>query len=221
MEDISQLFAAVSSGDAAAVRAMLDAEPELVNARNERAQSPFIVAVYNRQPELCDLLVERGARLELHEAAAAGLLDQVQQAVGKNAELANGYSSDGFAIMALAAMFGHLSVVQYLLEKGADVNAVANNGAGYTAMTAAATAGHKEIVALLLAHGANANHRYGPGFTPLHAAAAGGHLEVVRLLLDHGADLFAKTTDGRTAQAFAEDRKHAEVAALLRTRAAS
>lgn len=220
METTSQLFTAISSGDAAAVRTLLDENPALKDARNERSQSPFIVSLYSGRRDICDLLIDRGVDLELYEAAAAGLLENVQHAVDTNPQLATNYSPDGFAIVALAAMFGHLSIVHYLLEKGADVNAVASNGAGYTPLTAAVTGGHKDIVRLLLASGASVNHRYGPGFTPLHAAAASGHLEVAALLLDHGAGIHAKTNDGKTALAFAEERKHSLVAGFLRSRGA-
>jgi ankyrin repeat protein len=221
MEKAAELFAAIRGGDAAAVRALLDAQPDLTGAKNEQGQSPVLAAVYGGRSEIRDLLIARGAALAFHEAAAAGRLDRVQELVEKNPGLAKSYSPDGFPVFALAAAFGQLSVARYLFEKSADVNAAATNGTGYNALTGAVTGGHKEIAVWLLENGANANYRYGPGYTPLLAAAANGHIEIVQALLEHGADLHAKANDGKSAVVIAEERKHSEIAAFLRARGAA
>ena len=221
MDKATELFAAIRSGDAGAVRALLDAQPGLAAVKNEQGQSPVLAAAYSGRTEIRDLLIARGAPLEFHEAAAAGQLDRVKQLVEKNVELARSYSPDGFPVFALAAVFGHLPVARYLFEKGTNVNAAATNGTGYTALTGAVTSGHQEIAAWLLENGADANYRYGPGYSPLLAAAANGHLEIVKELLQHGADLHAKANDGKTALTIAEERNHPEVAAFLRSRGAA
>jgi uncharacterized protein len=220
MSDVTAFFQAVRAGDPEAVKALLDAEPHLANAKNEQGQSAVLAAAYSGRKEVRDLLIARGAQLELHEAAAAGQLEQAKQIAEKNAALAKSYSPDGFPILALAAAFGHREVAEYLFSKGADVNAAATNGTGYTALTGAVTNGHKEIVSWLLANGANANYRYGPGYTPLLAAAANGHPEIVKTLLQYGADLHAKSNDGKSALSIAEERGHADVAEFLRSRGA-
>ena len=221
MDKAAELFAAIRAGDAAAVRAQLDADPGLATAKNEQGQSPVLSAVYSGRTEIRDLLIARGTPLAFHEAAATGQFDHVKQLVEKNPALAKGYSPDGFPVFALAAVFGHLPVVRYLFEKGADVNAAATNGTGYNALTGAVTGGHQDIATWLLENGANANYRYGPGYSPLLAAAANGHLEIVKTLLQHGADVHAQANDGKTAVAIAEERKHPEIAAFLRTRGAA
>jgi uncharacterized protein len=221
MDNAAELFAAIRAGDAAAVGALLDAQPALATAKNEQGQSPVLAAAYSGRTEIRDLLIARGPALEFHEAAASGRLDRVKELVKKNAKQAKGYSPDGFPVFALAAVFGHLPVVRYLFEKGANVNAAATNGTGYTALTGAVTSGHQEIAAWLLENGADANYRYGPGYSPLLAAAANGRLEIVKTLLQHGADLHAKANDGKTALAIAEERKHSEVAAFLRGQGAT
>jgi len=220
MDKATELFAAIRAGDAAAVRALLDAQAGLAATKNEQGQSPVLAAVYSGRSEIRDLLIARGTALEFHEAAAAGQLDRVKELVARNADLAKSYSPDGFPVFALAAVFGHLPVARYLFEKGANVNAAATNGTGYTALTGAVTSGHKEIAAWLLENGADPNYRYGPGYSPLLAAAANGRLEIVKTLLQHGADLHAKANDGKTALAIAEERKHRGIAAFLRSRGA-
>ena len=221
MSDIAAFFQALQSGNASKVEALLDANASLANAKNEKGQSAVLMAVYSGRKEIRDLLLARGIALELHEAAAAGQLARVKQIVDKDPALANDFSPDGFPVFALAAVFGHRDVVEYLFVKGADVNAAAANGTGYNALTGAVASGHAQIAGWLLNNGANANYRYGAGYSPLLTAAANGHLEIVKMLLEHGADLHAKTNDGKTALSFAQERGHAEVSEFLRNQGAA
>ena len=217
MSNSAQFFQAIQTGDEKTVKALLDAEPALAGAKNERGQSAVLTAVYHRRSAICDLLLARRVSLELHEAAAVGRLERVRELVEEDASRARSYSPDGFPVVALAAVFGHRHVAEYLREKGADINAAATNGTGYNALTGAVAGGHPEIVAWLLASGANANYRYGPGHSPLLEAAADGRLEIVKLLLEHGADPGVKSDDGHSALSFAEARGHKEVAEFLRS----
>jgi uncharacterized protein len=210
-----EIFEAIRSGDLERVKALLDADAPLASVRNEKGVSVVLTAIYSGRAEIRDLLLKRGAKLELQDAAALGRLDRVKEIVGQDAALAKSYSSDGFPVVALAAVFGHFDVARYLAEKGADINAVATNGTGYTALTGAVTSGHTEMVKWLLESSAEANYKYGPGYRPLHAAAANGRLEIVKLLLTHGADPKAKTDDGKTALELANERKHTTVAEFL------
>ena len=221
MSDIAAFFEAVQSGHPSKVEALLDANASLAKARNEKGQSAVLVAVYTGRKEIRDLMLARGIALELDEAAAAGQLARVKQLVDKDPALANNFSPDGFPVFALAAVFGHGEVAEYLLAKGADVNAAATNGTGYNALTGAVASGHAQIAGWLLENGAKADYRYGGGYSPLLTAAANGHLEIVKMLLRHGADLHVKTNDGKTARSFAEDRGHAAVAEFLRSRGAA
>jgi ankyrin repeat protein len=166
--------------------------------------------------EICDLLVEKGATLALHEAAAAGNLSRVKEIVEEKPDLAKGYSPDGFPVMALAAAFGHEDVARYLHGKGADINAIATNGTGYTALTGAVANGHASIANWLAENRADVNYRYAQGHSPLLEAAANGRLDIVRTLAAHGADLHARTDAGKNALNFAEERGHQELAAYLR-----
>jgi ankyrin repeat protein len=221
MGETQLFFDAIRAGDVAAVRALLDQDPTLLTAKNAQSQSPVLFSIYNRQKEICDFLVSRGAVLELHEAAAAGDLPRVKEFVDKDAALAKSYSPDRFPMVALAAVFGNFEVAKYLHAKGADINAAATNGSGYNALTGAVTSGHTEIVKWLLENGADPNYRYANNYSPLLNAAANGHLKILKLLQAHGADLHAKTSDGKNALAYAEERKHAAVAEYLRAHGVS
>ncbi len=212
----TELFDAIRGGDSNRVQSFLDADPALASAKNENGVSAVMTAVYSGRVEIRDLLLARGAKLQLPDAASVGRLDVVKAIVEKNPALAKSFSPDGFPVVALAAVFGHLDTVRYLAENGADINAAATNGTGYNALTGAVASGHTEIAKWLLESGADANYRYGPGYSPLLTAAANGHLEIVKLLITHGADPQALTDDGKTALALAQERNHAAVADYLK-----
>jgi ankyrin repeat protein len=221
MSSAAKFFQGIQSRDTAAVKRMLAAEPQLASARNEKGQSALLLTAYSGNKELCDVLMAQGVPLELHEAAALGQLERVKELVENEPSRAKSYSPDGFPVSALAAVFGHLEVAEYLLGKGADVNAEATNGTGYNALTGAVASGHTAMVSWLLANGADPNHRYGAGYSPLLTAAANGHLGILSILLASGADLHAKTNDGKTALGFAQQRGHAEVTEFLRSHGAA
>jgi uncharacterized protein len=214
----TEFFDAIRAGDSAKVRALLDADPEIASAKDATGVSAVLTSIYTGRQEIRDLLLQRGAVLELHDAAAAGKLAAVKEFVEENPALAKSYSPDGFPVVALACFFGHLDVGRYLAKKGADLNAAATNGSGYNSLTASVAGGHTQIVAWLLENGVNPNYRYGPGYTPLLTAAANGRLEIVKLLLARGADPTAETDDGHSAADLAEQRQHSEVHAFLQGR---
>ncbi|HEV2491262.1 MAG TPA: ankyrin repeat domain-containing protein [Candidatus Acidoferrales bacterium] len=211
---------AVKSGDLARVKQMLTIESGLANARAETGPSAVLLAVYHGRTEIRDALIASGAKLDIHEATAAGKSERVAALVRENPAAINSFAADGFAPLALAGFFGHRDLAEWLLDQGAEVNAVSKNPTGYTALSGAVARGDAEIVRMLLSHGANARHRYGQGYSPLHEAAASGKLEIVKLLLAHGADANAATDDGHTPLTMAEAKGQAEAAALLRAHGA-
>lgn len=97
--------------------------------------------------------------------------------------------------------------VEYLLEKGANVNY--QDAAGYSALYNAASRGHSNIVQLLLAKGAKVDaettrDKYIPldkessGWTPLMEACVKNHPTVVSQLLQAGANIQHKNMMGET-----------------------
>src|SRR5688572_24471049 len=63
-------------------------------------------------------IFDRGALLDLHEAAATGHLERVREL--STPENVNSASADGFQALGLACYFGHEDVARYLLDAGAD-----------------------------------------------------------------------------------------------------
>ena len=88
----------------------------------------------------------------------------------------------------IAADEGHLEVVRFLVESGANKDqGTADDGS--TPLLIAAQNGHLRIVRFLVGSGANKDQvRTDDGAAPLIMAAKNGHLEVVRFLVESGAN---------------------------------
>ena len=114
---------------------------------------------------------------------------------------------------AFAAQFGRAEVAQYLLNHGADPEAM-DAKYGSTALHTASFNGHLEVAMVLLDAGANVDARNKNELTPLHYAASNGHVALARLFLERGADAYARSREGRTPLEKAEGRP--EMLAVLR-----
>ena len=114
---------------------------------------------------------------------------------------------------------GDVTIVKYLVSKGANVNMKIGKEKD-TPLHRASQRGHVDIVKFLVSQGANVNARtlysitgwtksgkrktrYVDHYTPLHMAAMGnyagvhsGNLEVIKFLVSAGADVKAKTNGG-------------------------
>ncbi len=215
----TELFDSIPSGNLDRVKELLRQDPGLAAARNDAGLSAALLACYYSRLDMVEALLAHHPGLDIFEAAALGQKERAVELLASQPGLASSYAPDGFTPLGLAAFFGHREVVELLLARGADVNAVSRNATGYTALTGAVAKGNVAIVAALLAAGANTNHRYGPGYSPLHEAAAKGDSPLVKLLLDHGADPNARMEDGKTPADLAAAQGHAGLAAQLRARA--
>jgi uncharacterized protein len=198
------LFIAVKAGDVEALQALLAAEPELASALQDGV-SAVLVALYHRQPEAREALLEAGAEVGPLEAAALGDVARLR---------VDARGGDGFTPLHLAAFFGGPETVRALLAAGAEPNADADNTFGVRPIHSAAAVGARESVQALLEAGADPNvHQRDGGYTPLHSAAHLGDAELVRLLLAHGADPSLTSDDGKDARALATGEAVAVLAA--------
>ncbi|MBX2874823.1 MAG: ankyrin repeat domain-containing protein [Saprospiraceae bacterium] len=108
---------------------------------------------------------------------------------------------------------GNMELVQFMLDKGAKVNAATKDG--WTPLMEAADEGHMEIVKLLLDKGANINASTKSGYTPLMVAVDEGYGEVAKYLIQKGAKVDAKTKNGWDVFMEAIDEGHIDIVRML------
>ncbi|MGH7359095.1 MAG: ankyrin repeat domain-containing protein [Gemmatimonadaceae bacterium] len=180
---------------------LLDAGAEL-EARTSWGASPLDWAATMGGGRVADLLLSRGASgLTLVVAAGLGKADQVRAAIESGADLIahrrrgapevpdDHWPADSAHLlgdvisdaMYAAARNGHVAVVEYLLDRGAAVDAKGVFGA--TALHWAAINGHRSTADLLVARGADLAVRdVRFNATPAEWAEEGGHTETADAL---------------------------------------
>ncbi|MBI5566833.1 MAG: ankyrin repeat domain-containing protein [Chloroflexi bacterium] len=212
----SDFIEAIKAGEIKSVTQALDQDTTLVNAKADNGLSAVLVAAYYNEPQIAQLLVQRGAELSIFEAATVGALDRVEGWIVAQPELINAYAPDGFQPIGLAAFFGQQAVVELLLRVGAEVDSPSKNPMHVRPLHSAIANRRTAIARLLIEHGADVNSTQADDFTPLHEAAQNGLLEIAQLLLDRGAHVNAKLSNGKTPLALALEQHHREVEEVLR-----
>ncbi len=185
---MATIFESIKAGDVDAVRAAVDDDPSVAGARDDNGLSAVRAALYAHKQDVADVLLEANPELDVFDAAAVGDVDRLNELLDADGDLVKAYAEDGYTPLHLAAYFGRGPAVRLLLDRGADVNAVAKNEMEVQPLHSAVAAHAREIVAALLAAGADVNARQEGGFTPLLAAEEHDDEEMVRLLMDHGAE---------------------------------
>jgi len=98
---------------------------------------------------------------------------------------------------AVVPCWGGIEVVQFLVEKGADVNAKSTT-TGWTALLGAVGNRDIEIIKFLVSKGADVNAASPQGFTPLQLAVAPDNMEIITFLVSAGANVNAASACGHT-----------------------
>jgi ankyrin repeat protein len=171
---------ASAHSDLGRVRELADRDPELVRARATWGETPLQAAAQMGHREILRLLLERGAPLDVHAAAALGDAEAVREMLNQDPSLANREGPHGLPMMYFAAVGGSVGVAELLLRNGTEVNAVQAGGHG--PLHGAAMLGHVRMARWLLDHGADPLQPGYEGRTPVELARRAGHEELARLL---------------------------------------
>ncbi|TMI12470.1 ankyrin repeat domain-containing protein [Candidatus Bathyarchaeota archaeon] len=189
---------AIQKGNLSKIDQLLATNPALASSKAKNGVSAILLALYYGHQDIAQAIAAKKGGLDIFEASVPGKLERLKNLIEQDRALVETYSPDGFTPVALATYLGQKSVTEYLIEKGANVNAIAKNATGFTALTGAVANNHVEISKILVKRGANVNHRYEGGVSPLMEACLNGNLELVNFLLENGADPSAKTKDEKT-----------------------
>jgi ankyrin repeat protein len=106
--------------------------------------------------------------------------------------------------LCIAALNGHVDIIDLLISRGAQVNYKDKNG--QTPLMYAASNGKLDAVKELLAQKADIEATTNLGETALMGAVGHGYLDEAKLLVEKGANIHAKTNNGRNVYILAWER---------------
>lgn len=210
---------AVGAGDRPTVESLLAEDPGLMYARDEQQKSAFGIALLAQHREIGDLLVARGYRPDLHEAALARDWKRFNALAEAAPGLVNQDHPLGGTAMYAAAAGGAGIDMWRVYSYSADPNAAPRGALGATALRVALdfpdlpTA--EMTAAALLSNGADPNLAQPGGRSPLHVAALRGSRDLVEFLIRKGAAVDARDVDGRTPRELAESAGQPQVVTML------
>ena len=190
------LHAAVRKGHLSVIRLLLnDLDQSAISCKNSAGRLPQHDAVHLNKYDALEVLLALGASLTVRCNSAVLPPLPIHPYFSRNLEGIR--CPCGSTPLHLAAMYGHQSIAQLLIENKADVNAGDCNGS--TPLHVATCQGMSALVVLLVKNGADINSRSLNGSTPLHSAAACFGKSVFYPLFDMGCDHLAVDNEGMTA----------------------
>jgi len=204
-----------SNTDIKAMKILKDAGADL-DTKCSRAEKPLIFMAAKNSLRLLKELLKMGADPQVkdsnygqdtllqtvirskryHYGSPEDILEAVKAIIKRDPEAVNRTNRYNRTALLSVLRYGGsqeetLEIVKVLVQNGADVNAVDDEG--NTSLMSAASGNNKEntleIVKFLVQNGADVNAIDKMGFTPLIHAADGNNPAVVKLLLDKNADV--------------------------------
>ncbi len=189
------LHKASAQGLARIVKLLIDfgANPNILDGKNGR--SPLYLACFHDRLDVVKVLLERRADPNfaedvppLHVSAGYNRSGIAECLLEHKANMES-LSSVGWTPLLHAIFCGHLSMVEMLIKRGANMDFKTQNGGGPPLHWACVQV-RKGMVTLLITKGCDPNECIFPsGARPLHVAAELGNVEIVEELLLGGASL--------------------------------
>ncbi|XP_063079590.1 ankyrin repeat and SOCS box protein 2-like [Engraulis encrasicolus] len=200
---------------------LLQAFPDLVNKRNDKSQTPLILAVGRKNLACVKLLINAGGdpniannagETAVYKACEKGteeILDAVLKAGGNpcRANIARNTP------LHEAVGTKNVNMVKMLVEAGAKTWTM--DSYGIESLFTAAQCGAADVLNYLIKLGGNINTQANDGATALYEASKNGHEECVKILLSKRADVNRTTKSGLTPLHVASKNGHVSVVLLL------
>ncbi|XP_061191259.1 ankyrin repeat domain-containing protein 17-like isoform X1 [Saccostrea echinata] len=219
--DCTPLMEAASGGYVDIVKLLITHDAD-VNAQSSAGNTPLHYAACGGFEDVVQELIEAGANVEQHnenghtplmESASAGHVGVARILLAAGAGINTHSNEFKESALTLACYKGHLEMVKFLLEAGADQEHKTDEM--HTALMEASMDGHVEVARLLLDSGAQVNMPADSFESPLTLAACGGHVDLAALLIERGANLEEVNDEGYTPLMEAAREGHEEMVGLL------
>ncbi|XP_022906707.1 ankyrin repeat domain-containing protein 17 isoform X2 [Onthophagus taurus] len=225
--ECTPLMEAASAGHLDIVR-LLVVHGADVNAQSTSGNTPLMYGCAGGHQDVVKFLLENGANVEDHnenghtplmEAASAGHVGLAKILLEHGAGINTHSNEFKESALTLACYKGHLDMVKFLLEAGADQEHKTDEM--HTALMEASMDGHVEVARLLLDSGAQVNMPTDSFESPLTLAACGGHVDLALLLIERGANIEEVNDEGYTPLMEAAREGHEEMVSLLLSQGAN
>uniref|UniRef100_A0A0G4HBX3 Uncharacterized protein n=1 Tax=Chromera velia CCMP2878 TaxID=1169474 RepID=A0A0G4HBX3_9ALVE len=172
------------------------------NLEDEKGRTAFHVACGRGDKAIVELLLSHDARADVvdvrgstplcYAAGPGASVEIVDLLLSKGATMPPS-GGDRASPLNSAVEKGNVEVVEYLLDKGVDVNLQTNPDEDRTALHVASARGDRQMLEILLSQHASVEAKDQWGQTSLHVAVEKGHPSIVEILLDmEGADVNVK-----------------------------
>jgi uncharacterized protein len=221
------LMWAAAGNNAATVEALVEAGADVLARTKYRTVPLFQTGGFGRRAERNSDVTKQSGFTALHFAVRAGATEAVRVLL-KSGATVHDTTSDGTGVVVMAIASTHFDLADWLLERGADPNAVAggwtplhqiaytrrpNTGVNNPGLTPRGKLDSLTLARKLIASGANVNlvatknpdvtsvgrkRLTEEGATPLWVAAQTLDLPYIRVLVDHGADPLRSNATGDT-----------------------
>ncbi len=195
---------------------LLDEEELGIDTVNSNGQTALMVAASSNQPAATSRLLAAGADVSIktpnnNDAFTLAAFNNATDAMGAllNSGKFTVKSAAVESSMRIAARESKLPSLNYLIQRGVNVDAVQRN-VGTTALMYASANGHDDAVKVILNTRPNVDAQNAKGETALIMAASAGKKDVVKLLVRAGADRSLTDANGITALQYATQNKHGD-----------
>ncbi|GEM_PF-3049561 len=203
---LDPLYYAVEAENYFITEALLKHKADFSYRKNDKIVSSYSLAIKNGNINLVNLFLQYGAPIHrnvdmadvypVNYAAMKGHTAMVDLFVKNGSPVKGKYPSGRSPLMYACSGRGNSNVIQYLLQKGANIHFTAKNG--MQPVHFLAQKGSTADLATILKRGGKINTQNNKGETPLHLAASAGRDENVELLRSYGADVKIKNSAGKT-----------------------
>ena len=237
-----EIHDAAVAGDLNKVKALLDADPTLLDSKDKDGETPLLKACNgvpddNTQVATARFLIDQGANVNaIGRGGRTPLmcvnkrqdesLDLMQRLIAKGADVnaCMSYTTRKWTVFIGAAKSGNIKAARLLIQHGADINvrdiegtplhAVINSNRSISGNLADDRRRYEAMAVLLVESGAKLQE-FSFGNTELHLAAIRGFADLVPVLIRHGADVNALNDHGHTPLYYAARHGHRKAAEVL------